>query len=169
MKINTKGIAFGGVMGAICIIILFLQSALPFNRLSLMVLVSFIISIVVIEYGHKIGWLFYIATSLLAFMLVPDKISLIPYWMFFGFYGIIKSYIEKLNKIYIEYILKLIFFNLFALSLYFFFIEVTKTLISISIPWLIILAILQPLFIIYDKVYSKMIYLYIKRVQRIIK
>ena len=53
---------------------------------------------------------------LISFLIVPEKTAVLPYAMFFGIYALVKSHIERLYKLIIEWILKFAFFNL---SLYF--------------------------------------------------
>lgn len=68
------------------------------------------------ECGLAYGWAGYIAISLISFLIVPEKTAVLPYAMFFGIYALVKSHIERLDKLIIEWILKFAFFNL---SLYF--------------------------------------------------
>ena len=111
---KTKRLALNGILGALAVICLLLANILPTNRISLYALSSFFISISIIENGIRAGWIFYGATSLLAFIIVPDKLSIVPYVIFFGLYGIIKFYIERLDRLVLEYILKFLFFNVCA-------------------------------------------------------
>ena len=54
----------------------------------------FFIAASIMESGIRAGWLFYAAASLAGFIVVPEKLALVPY-IVFGFYGIAKYYIEK--------------------------------------------------------------------------
>lgn len=159
-SMNTRKVALSGILGALAVICLLLATVLPTNRLSFYALSSFFIAIATIENGIKAGWLFYAATSLLALIIVPEKLGLVPYVIFFGIYGLVKYYIEKLDKLVIEYVLKYVYFN----------ICVGITLISVSklfgfsltaeIPWWLIIAALEIVFFIYDFVYTLFINYY---------
>ncbi|NJD03711.1 MAG: hypothetical protein FIA99_14200 [Ruminiclostridium sp.] len=157
---KTFRIALGGILGAMAVICLFLAAVLPTGRISLYALSSFFISIVVIENGIKAGWLFYIATTLLAVILVPDKLEIIPYAIFFGAYGIIKCHIEKIGKLIIEYIVKFAYFNLCMAAAILFIRQVFTESMKIQLPWWLIIAAFEVIFLIYDLVYTMLITYY---------
>lgn len=164
-SVNTKKIAMNGILGALAVICLLLATILPVNRLSLYALSSFFIAIVIIEYNSKAGWLFYASTSLLALIIVPEKLGLVPYVIFFGIYGLAKYYIEKLDRLVIEYVLKFVYFN----------ICVGIALISVSelfgynftarLPWWLLAIALEIVFFIYDYVYTLFIDYYRKKIK----
>lgn len=157
---KTFRIALNGILGALTVISLFLATVLPTNRLSFYALSSFFISIVIIENGKKAGWLFYAATSLLAVILVPNKLEIIPYIIFFGIYGLIKYHIEKINKLLVEYILKFAYFNLCLSVAVLFISQVFEDSIKIALPWWLIIAALEVVFLVYDLVYTMFIVYY---------
>ncbi|NLU35651.1 MAG: hypothetical protein GXX01_01325 [Clostridiales bacterium] len=165
---SSKVIALSGIFLALAVLSLYAQSLAPAGKLSLYALSSLFVSVIVIEAGIYAGWLFYLASSLLAFILVPNKLSLIPYFAFFGLYGLIKHYTEKMPGSTAEYILKFIFFNAcLALALI-----LSKTVllgrmeIKVSL-WLVIPA-LEVVFAVYDYVYSIFIHVYINRLRKLL-
>lgn len=164
----SKVIALGGIFMALTVIILYAESIVPTGRLSLYALSSFFVSVILIEAGVYAGWLFYLASSLLAFIIVPDKLGLIPYFAFFGMYGLIKHYTEKTRNRVLEYLLKLGFFNLCLLLAFILAKEVFIGQIEIKLsPWIIIPA-LELVFIIYDLVYTLFIDTYLERIRKIL-
>lgn len=163
---QPKVIALSGIFLALVIIALYLESFVPTGRLSLFALSSFFVSIIVMESGIKAGWLFYIASSLLAFLVVPDKLGLIPYFAFFGLFGIIKYYTEKQRSLIIEFILKYIYFNLCLGLAYFFFKELFAEQAELRLPWWILIAALEIAFLFYDYIYSLFIQFYRNRLRR---
>jgi hypothetical protein len=166
---SSRRLAFMGILAALAVITLFLATILPTNRISLYVLSSFFVSIVIIEYGVRNGWLFYIASSLLALLIVQNKLRLVPYIIFFGLYGIIKYYIEKLNNMFLELVLKLIYFNVCLFTAYYFVKEILLGGIEIKYPLWVAAIILQVIFIVYDYVYSRFILYYRQKLRNIIK
>ncbi|HHU17724.1 MAG: hypothetical protein ACOX4V_10215 [Anaerovoracaceae bacterium] len=110
---KTKAVAISGIFLALSIVTLFAATIVPGIELTLYALSSFYIAFVMIEISLSAGWIFYIASVLLALILVPNKSGLIPYVLIFGLYSIIKLYIEKSKKLplAVEILLKLIFFN----------------------------------------------------------
>lgn len=158
--LKTKRIALNGILGALAVICLVLAAILPTNRISLYALSSFFVAVSIIESGVKAGWIFYAATCLLALIVVPNKLGIIPYVIFFGMYGIVKYYIEKLDKIIIEYILKLIFFNICAGIAALTVKEIFGFNLTVELPWWILIIALQIVFFLYDIVYTLFINFY---------
>ena len=121
-------IAFGGILTAMSLILFYLTRLIPTNTLTLLALLSFIPPIALMEKGVKTGVLVYICSSIGSFLFVPLNISIL-YILFFGIYGLLKGFIERLNKRFIEIVLKLVFFNI-ALILGFF---ITKVILGIDV------------------------------------
>jgi len=165
---RERSLSLGGMLAAVNVILLFISAAMPTSRLFLLVLSSFSVSIMVIEANANVGLVFYIATSLLSFILIPNKLIAFYYACFFGFYGIVKSYIERfsLNR-FLEYVLKLIVFNLSLSVIYFVFKFVFAVNIFIG-SYLIVMVfvLLQISFVIYDYTYTVFVSFYLKKIKR---
>jgi hypothetical protein len=159
-SLKTRSIALNGVLGALAVVCLLLADFLPTNTISLYALSSFFVSIAIVENGVRAGWIFYIATGLLSLIIVPDKMILIPYVLFFGMYGIVKFYIEKLRRIVIEYILKFIYFNACAAVIYAAAASLLAGLPVMKLSWWILIAAAEAVFFIYDIVYTMFINYY---------
>jgi hypothetical protein len=159
-SLNTRKIALNGILGALAVICLLLATILPNNRLSFYALSSFFIAISIIESGIKAGWLFYAATSLLSLIIVPEKLGLVPYVIFFGIYGLVKYFIEKLGKLAVEYVLKFLYFNVCTgIAL----VSVSKLFgynLTAKLPWWLLIIALEIVFFIYDFVYTLFINYY---------
>lgn len=168
--LSSKSIALGGILAALTVLSVFLANVMPTNTFSFFVISSVFVSIILLEMGVKTAWTFYLATTFLSLILAPDKTMVIPFATFFGVYGIIKYHIEKLRKIVVEYILKLIFFNLNVVLAYFLVNAIFQTkAISDKIPvWILFLA-LQFIFVIYDYIYTLFINYYINRLKKLLK
>lgn len=166
---NSKMLALSGILLALAVLLLFLATILPTNRLSLYALSSFFVSILVIEYGVKAAWLFYSASCLLGLIIVQNKPGLLPYVIFFGIYGIIKYYIEKINNIVIEYVIKIIYFNLCLAAAIFLVKELFLKEINVKLPWFIIIAAFELIFLVYDYVYTLFIKYYREKLKKLLK
>lgn len=160
----SKKIAYTGILLALNIILLLLSNIIPINTVFFMGLASFLISIVIMEYGFKLGILFYIASSVLSFLVLSNKAQWLIYIFTFGIYGLIKYLVEKDRPFYIDILLKLVYANLSILSLYF----MIKGIIYIPINIFTIL-VFQFAFLIYDHVYTLFIDYYEQRIRKIIK
>ena len=160
----SRKIAYGGILLSINIILLLLVNILPINTLFLLGLASLPISIIIMEWGPKLGVIFYLGSILLSFFVMTNKSQWILYSFTFGIYGLVKYIIEKDRSIFIEYILKLISANILIGITYFilkFFIYIPVNIITISI--------FEIAFIIYDYVYSIFIDYYNDKLRKIIK
>lgn len=160
----SKKIAYTGILLALNIILLLLSNIIPINTVFFMGLASFLISIVIMEYGFKLGILFYIGSSVLSFLVLPNKAQWLIYVFTFGIYGLIKYLVEKDRSFYIDILIKLVYANLIILSLYF----MLKGIIYIPINIFTIL-VFQFAFLIYDYVYTLFIDYYEQRIRKIIK
>ncbi|MBK1811198.1 hypothetical protein JHL18_11205 [Clostridium sp. YIM B02505] len=159
---KASHIAKGGLFVALTIIFLYLSGILPTNKLALVTLASIIIPISIMATSISSSVLVYIASSILALLLVNKSIAF-AYIIFFGSYGFIKYFVERINIIVIEYILKTLFFSLCFFVIYKFYNIFLLTNISNSFPlWQLILAA-EAVFLIYDYALTVAISYYIKR------
>jgi len=169
MLLKTKRIALNGILGAFAVICLVLATVLPTNRIALYALSSFFVAVSIIESGVKSGWIFYTATSMLAFILVPNKLGVIPYVIFFGIYGIVKFYIEKLDKIVPEYVIKFVFFNICAGIAALTARQLFSINLTVAPPWWVIVIALEIIFFMYDFVYTLFIRYYEEKLRKWVK
>ena len=169
---NSKKVSLSGILLALTVIALFAAEALPAGRLSAYALSSFFVSVIVIELGIGKAWLFYAASSLLSLIIMPDKIRVIPYIVFFGAYGIVKFLIERIGRLLPEYLLKIGYYNMILLILFFtgkkLFIEFIP-ISGINQPLWLAAIVLQVLFILYDYVYSLFIAYYREKIKKALK
>ena len=148
----SKKISYSGILLGLNLLILLLINIIPINTLFLMGISSLIISIVIIEFGPRYGFIYYICLLILSFIIMNNKAQWVLYCITFGIYGLIKYYIESDISIYIEYILKLLFTNTVIAIAYF----MLRSFIYIKLNIFMII-IFNIVFLIYDKVYSSFI------------
>ena len=160
----SKKIAYSGILLAINLVLLILINIIPINTLFLMGLASLPISIVIMKYGPKAGFIFYIASVVLGFIVINSKFQWILNTFTFSIYGLIKYIIEQNRPIYIEYLLKILFANISILIVYF----ILKSFVYIPINLFTILTF-EVLFIVYDNIYSLFIEYYDEVLKKIIK
>lgn len=160
----SKKISYSGILLAVNIILLLMSSIIPMNTIFFMGVASLPIAIVIMEYGTKTGIVFYIASTILSFIIIQNKAQWLMYVFTFGIYGLIKYFIEKGRPIYIEIILKLCFANIVVVLLYL----ILKTMVIIPINIITVLGF-QVIFLVYDYVYSLFIDYYDEKLKRIVK
>lgn len=161
---RTRKITLTGILSAIVIIALVLESIMPTGRLGFYVLAAFILSVVLLECGVRFAWAGYVVTSLAGFLIVPDKLNIIPYIAFFGIYTLVKYHIESLRITWVEIILKLAAFNLFLWPAW----SIAKTFLpkNLTKGWGILIAGLglQVLFLLYDYLFTAWIHYYFNKI-----
>lgn len=160
----SKKIAYGGILLSLNIILLIMVNVLPINTLFLLGLASLPLSIVIMEWGKKMGFIFYMASVLLSFLIMANKAQWLLYIFSFGIYGLVKYFIECDRSFFVEYALKLISANLLILIIY----MILKSFVYIPVNIITIL-IFEISFIIYDYMYSLFIDYYNDKLRRIIK
>lgn len=170
MNQKTGKIAIGGILAALTVIVVIAASFVPTGKASLYVLASFLTAIFIIHTDLKYGILFYIVSSLLIWIILPEKIAVIPYVGFFGWYAIVKALIEKLNKRFLEWLIKILLFNALAVTSFFLFQSLLPKIdYSNPIVLLTTVAPLEVIFVIYDYVFTLIIDFYYKRFYNKIK
>ena len=161
---KARELTVSAALTALTIVILYLNLLLPISTISILTLASALIPVALIRGSIKSSVLVYISSSIIGFFILPINIVLL-YILFFGFYGIVKYFIEKINKLPVEIILKLIFFNIVLVLSIFVFnsfvaIEITK------LPIGLLFVVAQPVFLIYDYALSLLISFYLDRIHK---
>ena len=164
-------------MTAALSVMVMLVSYFPYLTYAIPAIAGLFMMVPLIECG--VSWAFgtYIASSALIFITGETEAKIL-YILFLGYYPILKSLIEKINKQAVEWILKLICFNIAAVAFYY----VSSRLFAVSFDdfgeWgkygaLIFLAICNVVFVLYDigisRVASYYIYALHDKIKRILK
>ncbi len=164
---NVK-ITFGGVITALCVVTMLLTAIIPIASYSLPAIAGVIIISAVIEFGSKFAVYIFSIISVISLIIVPDKEAVLLFISFFGYYPIIKQHIERLNKKFVELLIKFIIFNLAAIiNFYFgiFILEVPREsfmLFGMYLPF-VILMFANVVFFLYDFTLTGLVSLYIER------
>lgn len=142
--------------------LLMLASILPGVDIAIYCLVSIIPALFVVEGGYKSAILTYIGTVLLCSIILPNKMPVFPYLFYFGYYAMIKGITEKHIKIKLfEYGIKLIHCNIiFFLGVALFSSFLAQ--VAAKFPIWILYVGLQPSFLAYDYVFTRIINYYSK-------
>ena len=162
---KTKNITVGGISIALSLVILYLSTIIPINTIAILTIASSIIPISIIRSDIKTAISVYIITSIISFFFLPINYSIL-YILLFGIYGIIKYFIEKINKLYIEIILKLLFFNVMLALGYILACSILSSLINIKLSIYILIIAAQIMFLIYDYALTIIITFYLERIHK---
>ena len=145
---KSNHIAKGGIFAALSLILLYLSSIFPTNKIFILGLASCIIPLSIMVTGIKNTLVVYCAVSLLGLLIIPSKLISVSYILIFGSYSFVKYFVEKLRNIPLEIILKLLYFNLTsAIIVNLYKLVLLKTL---NINIYLVILVMEIAFIVYD-------------------
>lgn len=161
---KSKNITLGGIMMALSIVVLYMATIIPINTIAIMTIASSIIAITILRSDVKTSFSVYFGTTILGIFMVPLEF-VVYYGFFFGIYGVIKYYIERLKKLPIEIILKLIFFNsiLILISM---LLRLSFSDLNTTLPIAAIIILAQVVFILYDYGLTLIITFYLNKIHK---
>ena len=112
-------VALGGIMAALSLLFMFFSSVFPSMTYAAPAISGALLILTVIEISPWFSLLIYAVVAFLSIFFVADKESAVMYILFFGYYPIVKGWIEgKLGKVY-SWIAKYIIFNITVITAYF--------------------------------------------------
>ena len=156
-------IARGGMLTALGVFFIYLSSILPTSRMFLEGLTSCLILASIILMGTKNSIAVYAATAVLSFLVCGIRLATISYVLVFGLYGFVKYYIEGLDKIVLEYVLKLVYCNICLAVLFAIYKLFMPNLFDIKAALYIIAIAAQFIFLVYDYLLSAFVTYFRKR------
>ena len=101
----------GGFLTAPTFLLIFLPGIIPFLTFALPALAGALLILIVMEIGPKWALCVYAAVSILSLLVVADKEAAMMYAAFFGYYPVIKSFLESKLPRVVEWIVKFLIFN----------------------------------------------------------
>lgn len=115
----TRKFTVASIMTALALVCLFGSAYLPTGRIALLAITSMCILVTVSQCGARYGWMQYAATSLLAFLLIPFKFQVLLFIALLGYYPMVKLHIESIGKMWLEWLVKILFFSALLVVAYF--------------------------------------------------
>lgn len=165
-KTKTQAIALGGICLALTVVFIFAGSIVPGIELTMFAISSLFVAVMIMESGVRAGVILYAAALLLGFILVPNKLAMIPYAFFFGYYGILKFFIEKLKNAVLQVVVKAAFFAVVMCVGLLAFKELLLGAISLpDYPTAILIVAGILMLLVYDYIYTLLINFYLKRIR----
>lgn len=156
-KGNSRGMAVSGISTALVILSLYGGVVIVNNKLFFMALGVSVLGIPYASSGIKMGLMSYAASAILALIILPNKIYALVF-VFLGVYPLVKLVSEN-RKLLMEFLLKLIWFNITTTLLYFIFNNFIhlEGVFSVYPGKALLLLIANTVFMIYDFVFTKFI------------
>ena len=158
--------ALSALFSALTVIILYFASIWPTGQIGLVAAASMFAAAAVIETGLLSGVYVFVVSSALGMLVIPDRAAPLLYILFFGYYPVIKSLIERIGWIAVQWILKLLAFNA-ALTVIWFLVRELVFDFGEGVPGMIIIYLAgNAVFTLFDYGFTKVIWFYIYRVKR---
>ena len=159
--------ALGGICLALTLIFMFGGAMMPGIELTLFAISSVFVAVMVIESGVSSGLIPYIAAVVLGLILVPNKVGLVPYIFLFGYYGLVKYFIEKRKTAKQQITLKVIFFAAVMCIGFLGFKELLLGAVDFpDYPIAIIIVGGVIMMLLYDYIYTIFINIYINKIKK---
>ena len=165
---SVKKVALGGMVAALCIVLMMLTGLLPMAEFALPALAGVLLIMLVVEISPKWAFLVYLAVAILSLLLAPSKDSAVFFTALLGWYPIAKSKLENIKKPVLEWVWKVLIFNIsigagLAAAVYMFRLSDYVEILQDAV-WMLVLGwlFLNAVFVIYDIALTRLITAYIK-------
>jgi hypothetical protein len=167
---KTYYIAMGGMIAALSVVLMAF-SFIPNSSIVLPAIAGVLLIAIVLEAGTKWALLIYVAVSLLSLFISPDIDAKIFYIAFCGHYPIIKKFLEGKKSAWLQWLLKLLVFNICTIPAYILIIKITNIPKEFNQTWYFsaLWALGNVTFIIYDFALTQLIAFYIFKVKKVFK
>ena len=154
---KTRRLTFCAIMTALGVLFLMMGSMMPGMRVAFTAIAGVVAALAVVQGNLAYGLLTVVATAILSALIVPAKEIALLYATFFGPYTLVKNLIERLHKLPLEWVLKLLFCGIVAMLLFTFADSVLAMVPAVlaSHIWLFLPVVLV-VFAAYDIVFSKL-------------
>ena len=162
MKKSLKKLVLTSVLCAVSLCILILAPYVPSVTVSLAAVAGLFVAVAFIECGIKYAFLGYVTVGLLSAVFVSDKTVACMYIFFFGHYPIFKGWCESMRRVWVEFLLKLLCFNIALFLCYYVacVLGVAPALPDIPFVYPIVTVLANAVFLLYDFGFSRLISLY---------
>lgn len=169
---QTNKITLCALMAALAVVMM-LGAYFPYLTYTIPAFAGLCIMVVLLELGSKWALLSYITSAVLT-MLFCEPEAMLMYVFLLGYYPILKAFTEKINKPFIEWPIKMLFFNIVVILVYKFIaslfgVQVTDDISFGKYTVYIVLAVGNIVFVVYDITVSKMAAFYFYSIQPKIK
>jgi hypothetical protein len=160
-------VALGGMLTAMSLLLMLLTRVIPFSEQALPAIAGVLLISAVLEAGAGWAFVIYLAVALLSLFFAFQNGAALYYILFFGHYTIIKSYIERIKIKPLQWVVKILLFNVCAVASYYAMIAVTgipDALTKYGLP--ITLGLINVVFILYDIALSRLVVMYVTRIRK---
>ncbi len=170
MRKSAFNVAFGGIVSALCLVLEFAVGILPVFLYVFPMICSILMYILYTECGLKTSLCAYVGVSVLSLFMCPDKEAAMMFVMFFGYYPILRVYIQKLKPKLLKTLLKFATFNMamvlaYVIIIFVFGITETDMMGELSWFWILLLLAGNVVFAMFDVLLDRLLYIYEKKLR----
>lgn len=165
-----------GVMCGLAVVLMLSGSIIPFATFCAPALAGLLMVPIAMECGMQMGWMSYIAVSILCLLLVPDKEMAGAFLFILGYYPLLKAYLERVHSKILRALAKFAVINtaifvMYSVLLFLFPIQVlVQEFSGMGKPMLVLLLLMGNLcFWIYDKALVNIVRVYAVKLRPKIK
>lgn len=169
MKGSAKKITVTAVFAALSVATMYIASLLPTGQIGSLGVIALFGIAAAIECGLGASAIVYAGTSILSFLIVPNKSMVLIYILFFGYYPVLKGLAEKTKIRAVEWIIKLAVMNLALAVMMFAVSEIVFDLSKIGNSIVLAFVIFNVVFVIYDLCVTYFTGFYIEKISRRVK
>ena len=161
-------IALGGLLTALGVVLMFLTGLIPIGTYALPAIAGVLLIVAVIEIGAKWAWMIYAAVAVLSLLFAADKEAALLFVLFFGYYPVLKSFLERISNKVLSWISKFAVFNVAVVACFFLAVNFLQlpvdsfTVFGIYLPW-VFLILGNAVFLIYDIALSGLVATYVEK------
>ena len=161
-------IALGGLLTALGVVLMFLTGLIPIGTYALPAIAGVLLIVAVIEIGAKWAWMIYAAVAVLSLLFAADKEAALLFVLFFVYYPVLKSFLERISNKVLSWISKFAVFNVAVVACFFLAVnflqlpEDSFTVFGIYLPW-VFLILGNAVFLIYDIALSGLVATYVEK------
>ncbi|MFR4142904.1 MAG: hypothetical protein ACLT1K_02405 [[Clostridium] leptum] len=161
-------IALEGLLTALGVVLMFLTGLIPIGTYALPAIAGVLLIVAVIEIGAKWAWMIYAAVAVLSLLFAADKEAALLFVLFFGYYPVLKTFLERISNKVLSWISKFAVFNVAVVACFFLAVnflqlpEDSFTVFGIYLPW-VFLILVNAVFLIYDIALSGLVATYVEK------
>ena len=164
MRRDTRKITLSALFSALCVVALYIASIWPTGVFGLVAFASLFIAAAVVEMGVASGVYVFVVSSALSMLILPNRAAAILFVLFFGYYPIVKSIIERVAHAALQWMIKLAVFNASLTVIWFLFRELLLPFSGGYPGFAVVYLGGSAVFAVFDYGYTKLIWFYIDRV-----
>ena len=164
MSARTRSLTLTGLLTGFIVLCLYAASIVPTGRAGFLVLASFLVGSVLLLSGWRWALGGLVASLLLAFWMLPDKLGLLPFALLFGPYPLLKNAVERLNRLWLEWVIKLVGFGLLLFLGLSLFSPLLPAILRTGLAPAILIAFLFIGFVVYDWLFTQWVHFFLHRI-----